>query len=418
MRQQILFDMWLSFPFLGKTEQTRRLQFAAGLLAVLGAVSTGVVSAQQSLTVFDHSAVSAYDNVPTVAADGTLVLRNTNPRSTGSDSYVSGVGTTAMPAYSAGDTLQWAILARTTTGASAPLNIGVQNGIGDVNNLSIGQVSLPTLRFSDQFEWIVTSPVRVDAFKSRAYFWIPGTLGQEIQIKRIVLGDPGSIQAFLTSSGVQPVVFEPVLNRGWNLVGYGQTGSLDIMTVFGNQTAPVNGVTNRIISVWKWDAVNRVWAFFSPQLTSAESASFAATNGYSVLSSITPGEGYWVDAAESLSLPAQYGTARNWTPSSFAVLPSGWNLIAQGEAITPSAFNQLVSAGASQLNGVPTDGLLTLWAWHALGSQWLFYSSVVESQSGLAGVKAFADSHAYLDFQDQTKMLGLGIGFWVLRPLN
>ncbi|HXG84471.1 MAG TPA: LamG-like jellyroll fold domain-containing protein [Pyrinomonadaceae bacterium] len=153
--------------------------------------------AQQSLNVFDNNAFTGYINTPTVSGDGTLILRNTNPRPVGSQAYSTGVGTVAMPAYNAGDTLQWAILARTTTGGSAPLNIGVQNGSGDVNNLSVGQVDLPTLQVSSEFQWILTSPVQVSAFKNRAYFWIPVALGQEIQIKQIVLGDPGSIQSHL-----------------------------------------------------------------------------------------------------------------------------------------------------------------------------------------------------------------------------
>jgi hypothetical protein len=216
--------------------------FAYGLFMLLCVLVTAQTAfAQQFFHIFNHNTVGGYINAPTVAGDGTLVLRNTNPRPNGSQAYVTGVGQTVMPAYNAGDTLQWAILARTTTGATAPLNIGVQNGSGDVNNLSIGQVTLPTMQVTDEFQWILTSPVQVNVVKTRAYFWIPGATGQEIEIKQIVLGDPGSIQAHL-----RPVSW-------WTANGDAKD------SVDGNPGALTNGATltnGKIGSAFSFDGVN------------------------------------------------------------------------------------------------------------------------------------------------------------------
>jgi hypothetical protein len=65
---------------------------------------------------------------------------------------------------------------------------------------------------------------------------------------------------------------------------------------------------------------------------------------------------------------------------------------------------------------IPTDNLLTLWAWDAAAGNWYFYSPLLEASGGLAAVKAYADGKSYLHFQDYGKTLGIGTGFWVNRP--
>src|SRR4051794_27664874 len=87
--------------------------------------------------VFDLSTFHPYVNTPTLTATGTLLVHNTNPRPPGSQAYLTGVATAAMPSYAAGDTLQWAMLARSTTTSNTTVNFGVQTGNGDENNLSL-----------------------------------------------------------------------------------------------------------------------------------------------------------------------------------------------------------------------------------------------------------------------------------------
>ena len=145
-------------------------------------------------------------------------------------------------------------------------------------------------------------------------------------------------------------------------------------------------------------------------------ASFAASKGYEVLSAINPGEGYWVNALLPRTLPTQSGTGFNWTGINFPALPSGFNLIAHAAAMTPSQFNNNVSATPPSPGVVPTDNFVSLWAWDALEGKWYFYSPLLESSGGLPAVKSYADSHFYLHFQDYNKQIEVGVGFWVNRP--
>ena len=62
---------------------------------------------------------------------------------------------------------------------------------------------------------------------------------------------------------------------------------------------------------------------------------------------------------------------------------------------------------------IPTNNFVSLWVWDAAAGRWYFYSPLLESSGGLPAVKAYANSHNYLHFQDFGKTLGIGTGFWV-----
>jgi chitodextrinase/uncharacterized protein YkwD len=210
--------------------------------------------------------------------------------------------------------------------------------------------------------------------------------------------------------------YAPQLQAGFNLAGNALDVTLDVAAVFGNLDTPVAGITEKVVSVWKWNAALQRWAFHSPQLTAAANASHAAARNYDVLATIYPGEGYWVNAIEAIALPLQSGPGYNWNGFNFPALPSGFNLIAQAEAMTPSEFNLAVSAAPPAPGVVPTDNFVTLWQWDPAAGTWFFYSPLLEAAGGLAAVKSHADSHFYLHFQDHDRRLGAGAGFWVNRP--
>ena len=210
--------------------------------------------------------------------------------------------------------------------------------------------------------------------------------------------------------------FTASLLPGFNLIGNALNLTLDIAAIFGNQDAPVAGITPFIVSVWKWNAAAARWSFYSPQLTVAQIAAYAAAHNHDVLASIAPGDGYWVNAVIPMALPAQTGTTFNWTAFSFATLPPGFNLITHATARTPSQFNIDVSLVPPGVGVVPIDNFLTLWAWDAAQGRWYFHSPLLESTGGLPTVKAFADSHFFLHFPDFGKKVGSGVGFWVNRP--
>jgi hypothetical protein len=207
--------------------------------------------------------------------------------------------------------------------------------------------------------------------------------------------------------------FTPALVSGFNLVGNALDMSLDVMTVFGNQSSPVAGISENIATVWKWDAINRKWQFHSPLKTTADNAAFASAQGYDVLTSIAAGEGYWVNALAEMDLPPQTGAAFNWSYPTFLALPTGFNLIAHAGNVTPSQFNANVSVTPPSIGVVQTDNFSSLWAWDASNITWYFYSPLLESSGGLPAVKVYADGHGFLHFQDYNKKLGPGIGFWV-----
>ncbi|OGA03760.1 MAG: hypothetical protein A3H35_13370 [Betaproteobacteria bacterium RIFCSPLOWO2_02_FULL_62_17] len=225
----------------------------------------------------------------------------------------------------------------------------------------------------------------------------------------------GTGAASAASNSVTPSTnptFTPALVTGFNLLGNSLNTTLDVMSIFGNQTSPT-AVTNDIATVWKWDAANLKWQFHSPLLTTAANADYAASHNYDVLTSIAAGEGYWVNALTAMNLPPQSAAAFNWNSFSFANLPSGFNLIAHAGNVTPSQFNSNISVVPPTAGTIPTDNFATLWAWDAGNVTWFFYSPLLESSGGLAAVKSYADSHFFEHFQDFNKKIDIGVGFWV-----
>lgn len=74
------------------------------------------------------------------------------------------------------------------------------------------------------------------------------------------------------------------LHKGWNLVG--ATVTLPAAT-FMSQT--------NIVSVWMWN--NNKWAVLIPSATDG-GAAYASAHGLDLLSSINPGEGFWVNVSD------------------------------------------------------------------------------------------------------------------------
>ena len=208
---------------------------------------------------------------------------------------------------------------------------------------------------------------------------------------------------------------------GWNLLGNSHGLALDVPVLFGNADSPVTGVTENVVSVWKWDAALAAWAFYSPQLTPAQLATFIAGRNYLALTAIAPGEGYWVNASHALTLPRNSNVEYHFDSANYALLPRSWNLIATAQNLVPTEFANAVSALPLPASGVSTvDTFVSLWAWDTARTAWYFYSPLIEDsawpQDGLAAVKSFALSRNYLHFQDDGKKIEAGIGFWVKKP--
>jgi len=188
---------------------------------------------------------------------------------------------------------------------------------------------------------------------------------------------------------------------GWNLLGNSLDQALPMTPTFADQSL--------VTTVWKWDAPKAGWQFYAPSMDAATLQTYATSKGYDVLSVINPGEGYWVNAAQATTLGNQSGTAFALTAAN---LQTGWNLVATGIDVSPSAFNLSLSATPPAAGIIPLN-LTSLWAWDNLLSQWYFYSPTLEANGGLGD---YAAGKGYLDFGISGKTLGNGVGFWVNKP--
>jgi alpha-tubulin suppressor-like RCC1 family protein len=194
-----------------------------------------------------------------------------------------------------------------------------------------------------------------------------------------------------------PVSYNLALPHGWNLLGNGLNQSLAVASLFNDQ--------NSVTSVWKWDAGTFIWQFYTPLMDATALQAYAASKGYGVLSTINPGDGYWVNAKAQATVGTQSGDSFILTGMDLA---KGWNLVATGSDITPPEFNASLNASA-----VPAS-LTTLWAWDNQQSAWYFYAPSLAAQGGTA-LSDYISKKGYLDFVTANKKLGNGTGFWVNR---
>jgi len=179
------------------------------------------------------------------------------------------------------------------------------------------------------------------------------------------------------------------LLSGWNLLGNGSTGKIDVTAT------ALFGDASRVASVWKWLPASNRWAYYSPQLDGPGLSRFATSKGYDVLSTVAGGEGFWVHATAPFSVQLP-DTPPVLAATLFASLPVGWNLIATGETKAPADMD-----------------VTTLWAWDSWQSGWYFHSPRLNAGTELA---TFIQSQGYFDFNASNKKLLPGEGFWIKKP--
>ena len=180
---------------------------------------------------------------------------------------------------------------------------------------------------------------------------------------------------------------------GWNLVGNGFTGALDIAASFADP--------DTVATVWKWMASGAKWAFYAPSFPADQAlADYASGKGYDVLRSVAGGEGFWINAKLASSVKLSGGDPVGVAALAGALVP-GWNLAALGETATPKQFCDAQSGGVT-----------TLWAWDSRNSAWYFYAPSLDASGSLSN---YITSKGYLDFTTASKTLGSGTGFWVNR---
>lgn len=195
------------------------------------------------------------------------------------------------------------------------------------------------------------------------------------------------------------------LVSGWNLLGNGLSNAITVSSALGDAA--------KVSTVWKWNASSGTWAFYTPTLGDGGVA-YAATKGYTPLTTINGGEGFWVNAKSAFSIPL----SGNQVPTStFAdglltnALPSGWGLIAIGDNKTPRAFANAVAVTPPTGETAVAASLTTLWAWDATLSGWNFFAPSLVNAGTQA---AYIASKSYFDFG--VRKLEPTMGFWVNRP--
>lgn len=177
-----------------------RFSFMMALsIAFIFSIGAQNVSAQNTLMVFEPGDFTTYVNVPVVAPDGSFVTFKNGPGYSVS-AYKIGVARTPLQAYSEGETLQWAILARLPADQTGPLtlNVGVQNGNGGEDPTLSPKNQLQVTTTS--FQWVTAAPGVAGVPRAHSFFYIPGVqFGpiSRLEVSDIVFGTPAAVAAYI-----------------------------------------------------------------------------------------------------------------------------------------------------------------------------------------------------------------------------
>ena len=206
-----------------------------------------------------------------------------------------------------------------------------------------------------------------------------------------------------TTTTTAPTSLVLSLEQGWSLLGNTLNQAISVASLFGDAST--------INTVWKWDAANAAWQFYTPTLDATALDTYAKSKGYSVLAGIQPGDGFWVNAKTAVNLGAVSGQSYSLAANK---LSAGWNLVATANKVTAPAFNLSLTdplAPPPEAGTIPAN-LVTLWAWDNPSTKWYFYAPTLEAE-GASKLKDYANTKGYLDFVSAGKTLGPGVGFWV-----
>ncbi|MHB8167158.1 MAG: hypothetical protein ACYDDT_10365 [Sulfuricella sp.] len=217
-----------------------------------------------------------------------------------------------------------------------------------------------------------------------------------------------------TLTATRTTTNSPALNLapGWNLVGNGMSAPISASSAFGNSA--------NVTTVWKWEPTGAkagvtypAWAFYTPMQTDG-GAAYAASKGYDFLTTINPGEGFWVNSKSTFTAALSGSPVTTISFQDQLVppnkLPAGWSLIAVGDNPTASGFNKNIGATPPATGVIPVN-LTSMWAWDNATSNWYFYAPSLDSAGTLA---SYITTKSYLNFG--TKPLDPTMGFWVNHP--
>jgi hypothetical protein len=189
------------------------------------------------------------------------------------------------------------------------------------------------------------------------------------------------LKKFLLSILLIPVICSPSLAdefkidlvQGWNLK------SARVAITVADTFSSAGGFA----SVWKWES--GCWAVYLPGETTP--GEYAAAKGFDPLTTISPGEGFWVNSNGTQSVTIM-GTPVDTDAMS---LIEGWNL--KGLKSDSAIIVSTLFANATKFSSV--------WKWESSG--WAVHLPGEETQGDYAKAKGFS----------QLSSINPGEGFWV-----
>lgn len=180
-----------------------------------------------------------------------------------------------------------------------------------------------------------------------------------------------------TASGITQAEFQLGIQKGWNLVSC--PVGVDLTSYFTDTT---------FVSIWKWDANNDTWAVRLPSDTKDKGASYAQAKGFAFLSSVNPGEGFWVNSNSSLNLTVQGSPGTDGL-----VVKKEWNLLGPKKNET---------LNIATLLGSNATKVISIWKWQS--GIWAVYLPE-QTDKG----KAYAEQKGFSLLSE----IKPGEGFWV-----
>ncbi|RLB90873.1 MAG: hypothetical protein DRH26_08920, partial [Deltaproteobacteria bacterium] len=153
----------------------------------------------------------------------------------------------------------------------------------------------------------------------------------------------------MTIGSVQAATKTISLVSGWNLI------NTPIQPTSTAITDVLSGIS--YASAWSWDAAGSKWCVY---LSDGTTQAYADSKGFGVLSTISAGQGFWVNVNTAATLSID-GAAPGATDQT---LVKGWNLIGSKKDESKTVSSVLSMLTSSGVNAV------TLWTWNAAEQKW------------------------------------------------